>query len=82
MCASLGTSNIEVEKEKSQDLPLRNVVFHMASPVFLTITSSNGKILVLDKLHHHSDYMLIWQKSQTACLLGHNARQSHMLPSD
>ena len=81
MYASLETSDIEIEKE-SQNLPLRNVAFQMENPAFLTITNSNGKILVSDKLHHHSDYMLIWQKSQAAYLLGHNDIQSHMLPSD
>ena len=52
----------------------------MASHVFLTISKSNGKILDLDKLCHHSDYvgLLIWQKSQIACLLGYNARQSQI----
>ena len=69
-------------KKENQDRFLRNIVLQTANPGLLAVTSSKGETSGLDKLHNHSDHVLIWQKSQAACRYGHGARQSHMPPSD
>ena len=59
--------NIKVEKEGSQNRFLRNAVSQTANPILLAVIGSKDDISVSDKLHNHSDYVLIWQKSQVAC---------------
>ena len=43
---------------------LRDAVFEMVWFALLAVTGSKGKASVSDKLHDHSDYVLIWQKLQ------------------
>ena len=46
------------------------------------VIGSKGETSGLNKLRDHSDYVLIWKKSQAACMQGQDAIQSHMSPSD
>ena len=55
--------HIDVEKEGSEDRSSRNAVFHTAKRALLAVTGSKGETSVLDKLHGHSDHVVIGRKA-------------------
>ena len=45
--------NIDIVRKEAQDRPLPDVIFQASQPTLFFTTSSEGKALVLRKIHDH-----------------------------
>ena len=55
--------SMEVKRELGQNRSLRNAVSGTSENALL-VTSNTGKSLDLGKFHNHSNYVLMWKKSE------------------
>ena len=56
--------NVNVKKEWSQNRTLRDAIFESSQPAFSSTTVGEGRIVIIDKLHHHLDHVPAWQESK------------------
>ena len=50
---------VDVEKEEGQDRSLRDAIFQASYFAWFAVTEVKGKSFALDKLHNHTNYVLV-----------------------